>query len=144
MKKLVIDSSVIVKWLHEEDEQFLEQAKQILDDVRDNDLVLIAPELAKYEVGNALLSGKKVSLDEVSILFDSLYSLPLQFIEQSSEIALETYKIAQKSGNTYYDASFMALAQKEKAILITDNIKHQGKTADIKVLPLSDYSTSSE
>lgn len=144
MKKLVIDSSVIVKWLHEEDEQYLVQANRILSDLQNNDTVLIAPELAKYEVGNALLSGKKVLPDEAEVLLKSLYTLPIRFVTESPEIATETYKIAQETKTTYYDASFMSLAKQLDATLITDNVKHQGKAADIKVLPLSDYSRSSE
>lgn len=55
MKKLIVDSSVIIKWLHKEDEKYLGQAAKILEDVKNGTITLLAPELAKYEVGNALL-----------------------------------------------------------------------------------------
>lgn len=139
MRLLVVDSSVIVKWLHQKNEQNLAQANKIIEHSQSGNVKLLAPELAKYEVGNALLFSKKLTLDEASILFSSLYSLPIQFIAQSEETANETYKIAREGNITYYDASFVALAKKEKAILVTDNPKHQAKQLDVKVLPLKDY-----
>lgn len=139
MKKLVIDSSVIVKWLHQEDELYLDQADRIIKDAQSGKITLLAPELAKYEVGNALLLSKKVILEDVKISLTSLFSLPIQFTTQVEENAYETYKIAQQAGITYYDASFAALAKQENATLITDNPKHQAKEFDIKVITLKDY-----
>ena len=40
---------------------------------------------------------------------------------------------------TYYDASFIALAKQEDAILVTDNPKHQTKISGVKVVPLGEY-----
>ena len=64
MNKLVVDSSVIVKWLNATDEQNLEEADQILADAIKDNVELIAPELAKYEIGNVLLLKKKLSTEE--------------------------------------------------------------------------------
>ena len=50
MKTLIVDSSVIVKWLNQTKEQNLEQADKILSEAREGKIQLIAPELAKYEV----------------------------------------------------------------------------------------------
>ncbi len=57
---------------------------------------------------------------------------------------IETYKIAQETNITYYDASFMSLAKQLNATLVTDNIKHQGKATDIKVISLKDYSSETK
>lgn len=139
MLKLVVDSSVIVKWLHQEEEQFLNQADQIIQDAQHGSVILLAPELAKYEVGNALLLSKKITADQAKISLGTLYSLPIQFIAQSENAANETYRMAQQANITYYDASFIALAKQENATLVTDNSKHQGKTQEIKVISLNDY-----
>lgn len=138
MKKVVIDSSVIVKWLHEE-EPYFDHADKIIEDVKNGKIILFAPELARYEVGNALLFSKKVSPDEAKVLLESFYLLPIQFGAQSENNANLTYKIAYDAHITYYDASFIALAKQENAVLVTDNIKHQGKTSGVKVIPLSQY-----
>lgn len=136
---LVIDSSVIVKWLNTVNEEYVEQANKILEDALLDRVILIAPELAKYEVGNVLLLGKKVAFKNVATQLETLHSLPIAFIAQSLSLTKETYRIAETSKITYYDAAFIALAKQEKATLVTDNIKHQGRVSEVKVIPLKNY-----
>lgn len=136
---IVIDSSVIIKWLSQDNENHLEKADKVLRDAQKMKTMLIAPELAKYEVGNVLLFGKKLSSEQSKIILTKFYTLPISFIPESEELAKETYYLAYTLGITYYDASFLSLARQHDATLITDNIKHQGKSVDVKVLSLSDY-----
>ena len=144
MKKIVVDSSVIVKWLNREDEMYLEKADKVLSDAQNKKVRLIAPSLARYEVGNALLK-KDLNLPAA---FDSLgtaYNLPVSFVSETEDLAFESYemaKAAKDSGNikvTYYDTAFIALAKQEEATLVTDNPKHQEKIKGVKVIPLKDY-----
>ena len=136
---LVIDSSVIIKWLSQDKEKYLKEADKILRDAQNGKAVLISPELAKYEVGNVLLFGKKLSSEQAKVVLAKFYDLPLSFIADSEELAKETFYLAHTLKITYYDASFLSLAKKYSAILVTDNIKHQGKASNIKVIPLSGY-----
>ena len=140
MKRLVIDSSIIVKWLHQQEERYLDNADKIIKDANIGDAILITSELAKYEIGNALLLSKKVPLKDAKVSFESLYLLPIQFIVQSEDEAREAYRIAYEKKITYYDASFMALALRQDAILVTDNPKHQDKKiSGLKVTSLKNY-----
>ena len=138
MKPLVIDTSVTVKWINQINEELLTQADQILVDVRSGLVKLLAPEVSKYEIGNALLN-KKLDLADALDSLGTVYKLPVTFIPETEELAQSTYQIAEESNITYYDASFMALAQQENAVLVTDNVKHQGKSANIMIVPLKDY-----
>lgn len=139
MKTLVIDTSVIIKWINKDNEINSEKADIILDDVKNNKIELIVPELCKYEVGNVLFYGKKLNPKDASIAFKAFYSLPITFISESEELARETYNFAFNCRITYYDASFMSLAKQYNATLVTDNIKHQGKPTDITVKSLAEY-----
>ncbi len=139
MKPVVVDSSVTVKWINQIDEQLLEQANKVLSDAQFGSISVLAPELSKYEVGNAILK-KKLSIPKAYESLGTVYQLPIVFIPQSEELSKETYKIAQDHGVTYYDASFMALAKEQKADLITDNPKHQDKKiSGLKVISLKNY-----
>lgn len=60
-------------------------------------------------------------------------------MSQSEEEAKDTYRLAKNTGVTYYDASFMALALQENAVLVTDNPKHQGRSSKVQVKSLKDY-----
>ena len=142
--KIVPDSSVMVKWVSQENELNLEQADKLLGDVQAGKVELIAPELARYEVGNALL---KKGIGEVQA-FQSLgtaHNLPVQFVPDNEKLADETYKMAYelRQGEnpkfTYYDASFAALAKQEDAVLVTANPKHQTKIKGVKVVSLEKY-----
>ncbi len=140
MKFLVVDSSIAVKWLTIENEQFTKEADKILEDSRRDTIQLALPEVAKYEVGNALFK-KKLSLNSIQEALKAFYSLPLKFITETIETAKITSELVSKYKITYYDASFITLAQKFGADLVTDNIKHQGKYKGkkVKIIPLKDY-----
>lgn len=143
-KSIVVDTSVIIKWLSQDNEQFIEQANNILKDVQNGTSSLIAPELAKYEVGNVLIFGKHLSQAQSSIVLTQFYKLPIAYIEDSEVLSKETVKIATDNGITYYDASFMALAKQNDFPLVTDNLKHPGKAKGIRVIELKDYTIGIE
>lgn len=138
MKPIVVDSSVTVKWLNQINEELLDRADKLLSDAQAGSVSLLAPELSKYEIGNALLN-KKLNLPMAYESLGTIYQLPVTFVPESEELAKQTYKVALHDGITYYDASFIALAQQENATLITENIKHQGKSHEVKVTSLKDY-----
>jgi predicted nucleic acid-binding protein len=136
---VVVDTSVIIKWLNQDNEDYIEQADKVLKDAELNKIIIIAPELAKYEVGNVLLMGKHLSVDQATSVLSQFYKLPISFIEDNPVVAEQTVSLAIGENVTYYDASFMSLASQYEAVLITDNIKDQAKPDKIKVIPLKDY-----
>lgn len=137
-KMYVIDSSVAVKWINTQDETCTLQAEKILSSVEKGKIELILPELAKYEIGNAIWK-KGLDLPAAKLSLATLYRIPLQFITQNEEQALETLRIASESNMTYYDASFVSLATSLDIPLITDNPKHQGKSLKAKIIPIQTY-----
>ena len=138
MKPTVVDSSVTVKWINQIDEKFIDQSDKLLKDAQSGSVNLLAPELSKYEIGNALLK-KKLELPLAYESLGTVYQLPITFIPESEELAKETYRIAQEVGVTYYDAAFMSLAKHYNATLVTENTKHQSKSIDITVKSLAEY-----
>lgn len=138
MKNVVIDTSVTVKLLNAQQEKYIKQANKVLLDAQKGKISLLAPELSRYEIGNAIWK-KKLEIPFAQDTLGTAYNLPVQFVKETYELACQTYEMAVKSNITYYDASFIALAKQENAVLVTDNIKHQGKALAIKVIPLSKY-----
>ncbi len=137
---MVVDSSVAVKWVNNQNEEYLQQANAILKHAQKGKISIIMPELAKYEIGNALLNkGMNLSASKISLTI--VYAIPIQFISQDLESAQESMGIAQNSNMIFYDASFIVLAKRFKADLITDNPKHQKKYKgkDIKIIALKEY-----
>jgi predicted nucleic acid-binding protein len=139
MNAVVVDTSVIVKWLNQDNEEYVDQADDILRDVQAAKIQLIVPELAKYEVVNLLIHGKGLTYEQAITVLAQLYKLPLTFVEDNELLAVETVAIAANANVTYYDASFIAVAKQFDAVLITDNVKHQGRARDVKVIAIKDY-----
>ncbi len=139
MTFLVIDTSVAIKWLNRDNEENIDKANRILENVRDGQIELLAPELLKYEVGNALLLGKKIAREDIEDLMSIFYSLPITFVTVNQDLANLTFVLAKILGITYYDASFLSIAKQYDATLVTENIKHQGKSKEITVISLKDY-----
>lgn len=138
-KQVVTDSSVIIKWLNYIDEEFLKQAQRLLDHIEIGKVIAIVPELVKYEVGNSLLKGKKLKVPEAEDALDAFSKLPLHVISPTFEEMITIYEIADKADITYYDATFIALAQKLGCPLVTANPKHQKRYPGVKVIPLEKY-----
>lgn len=137
--KVVVDTSVITKWLNQNNENDVDMADRIMESALRGEVELVAPELSKYEYGNVLLRSKQLTPKEAYVSLGTAYLLPINFVSESEELARETFTIAFSLGITYYDASFLSLAKKYDAVLVTENIKHQGKTKDIKVKSLRDF-----
>lgn len=136
--KFVVDTSVIVKWLVTDNELHVNKAEKLLRDATSGKIILLAPALARYELGNSILKRKM----EIPFAFDSLatsYKSPVNYITETEDLALLTYRMASEYNVTYYDASFVALARDEGATLVTDNPKHQAKIKEVKVVTLKDY-----
>ena len=139
MNTLVTDTSVFIKWLNKNNEQNLDKADKILQEVKAGQSEILVPELIKYEIGNVLLKGKKLMPNQAYVSLGTTYSLPVTFITESEQQAKKTYTLAHKLDITYYDATFLTLAKRYNATLITENIKDQRKAPNIKVVPLKDY-----
>lgn len=136
--KVVVDSSVMVKWVNSQDEKYLVQSDKLVDDSRKRGVKLFAPELAKYEVGNVLQKkGLEIPMAKASL--GTIYSGPVDFVKQDLLQALRTMEIAIETGITFYDASFVSLAESLGAELVTDNPKHMKKFGGVKVVALKDY-----
>ena len=144
MKKIVADSSVIVKWVNKIDELHIEQANKLLSDLESGKVEFIAPEIAKYEVGNSLLK-KRMELPMALDALGTFYNLPITYFPQTEELTFMAYRMANEARSkgyskvTFYDTAFTALAKQEDAILVTDNPKHQAKMQGVKVMPLGKY-----
>ena len=136
--KIVVDSSVAVKWLSDEEEQYIRQADLILEHAAREKLELAAPVFMKYEVGNAL-RYKKISEDGKLEILRKFYGIPIKFYGISAKQAKTAFEMARQAGITFYDAVFMELAQRLKAALITANPKHQKDFSGVKVINIKDY-----
>jgi len=120
LKRIVIDTSVILKW-YLADEEYSQKALSILDKYVSNEIDILAPSLLEYEVINGLIIAKKRGrIQEKKILtaIDGFMSLEIKLINLSLYYpkVIQYCKIYNRS---VYDASYLALADDEGISLVT-------------------------
>jgi predicted nucleic acid-binding protein len=85
-------------------------------------------ELTVYEVLNAVWKEtyvlRKISIKEAESLLDVFIQL-LSYLKvlDLSGLESEVFKISVETGLTVYDASYLALAHREKLTLVTEDVK---------------------
>jgi predicted nucleic acid-binding protein len=129
---IVLDASVILKWvLDADDEPGHAAARNLLDRWQRGEVSLAVPQLWLYEVGNVLcLKRPADAFGALAVLCD----LGLIEIHLSRELIQRTVVLAQSHGLTFYDASYLAVAEARSAILVTADSKfHRRMPAGIAV-----------
>lgn len=139
MKRIVVDSSVVIKFLNQHHEENIKQADKLLDEVLGGEAELLAPELLRYEIGNLLVVNKKLSQSESKIVLAALYSLPIEFVPQTSELSIDSHAIASEFGLNFNESVFLALAEQKDAVYVTDIQDPKPKPPGVKVVLLKNY-----
>jgi len=138
-KKLILDSTVIVKWLNQNKESDIEKADKILDEARLGSVILISPELSKYELIQIFHKNKNLTQTESKIPLGAIFELPIQFIALTPDLAKEAYAIAVAYDLSFYLGVYLALTEQKNATYITATLDKNIKNIDIRCLELKDY-----
>jgi predicted nucleic acid-binding protein len=108
--KIVVDTSVLIKWFKTRDEDLLKEARTLLREVETRPVEVHVPALLLYEVGNILLlkTGLKgAALDDA---ITHLESLPFIVAPPATPLLKRAARLGRELVLTFYDASFLALA----------------------------------
>jgi predicted nucleic acid-binding protein len=119
MNKVVVDSSVAIKWLVAE--PYSSIARNILNDYQAGILTLLAPDLIYAEVGNIVWKKQRfqglAALDAQQII-DVFRSLT--FATTTNETLIDdAYHLAVTYQRTVYDALYLALSLREQCQFVT-------------------------
>ncbi len=139
-KRMVVDSSVALKWWLE-DEEFVVESRDILKKVVAEEIELLVPELWFYEISNGLnvairrqIISKKLGLEFV---VEELQSIRVTQVPIVFHL-LEIFKVAQKYNCTVYDIAYLIIAEQEEIPLVTGDKRFfnvvKGETAFVKYL----------
>ncbi len=89
------------------------------------------PSLWLHEVGNVLCLKRPADAGEA---LAALCDLGLREVPSSPEVVQRTVALALKHGITFYDASYLAVAEDCQAVLVTADSKfHRRLPADLAV-----------
>ncbi len=134
-EKVILDTSVIIKWFFEEDEEDVKTANLILNKYHNNEIQIIAPEIALFEISNVIKNRIKDNKNMGAEIIDKIFNLGIIFYI-TKEILKNAFSIAFDINESVYDCIFIALAEHFKAKLVTDDKK--------LLLNYSNYKTTTE
>jgi predicted nucleic acid-binding protein len=117
--RLVIDSSVAVKWFVAEGESGVAEALALLDEHLSRQRVLAAPSHILLEVLNALRS-RGLNESEMQVAARGLLALQLE-LTPIEKLAERAAGISARCGLTMHDAAFAALADGLGVELVTED-----------------------
>ncbi len=108
-EEAVVDASVAVKWLSEEDgtRAALELREEHVNETR----ILSAPDLLLYELANALRFKPGFDDEKVSRAIGDIMDLQIDLIAPSRELIEKSMEAAYLYGLTVYDSCYLALGE---------------------------------
>jgi len=120
LKKMILDASVVLKW-YLSDEKLSSSALSLLDRHVFGELEILAPSLLEYEVINGLMIAQKRGRIKETIILEAVEGFINLGIKYHSPALFypTALQFTQKYDISFYDASYLGLAHKEKAFLIT-------------------------
>ena len=107
----LVDTSVVIKWVHAEGESDVEEARRLLTAHRAGGARLLLLDLVVYEFGNVLLRGLRQPATVVVQQLDLLHRLCGPFVHPAPSWHAEAAGLADQHRLTFYDASWAAAAQ---------------------------------
>jgi predicted nucleic acid-binding protein len=134
----VVDASVTFKWLiPDAAEEDVPAAKALLVDHMEGRARIIIPSLLYYEVGNILLFGRsRPPIEEALEALTDLFSIPLEVVPPALVSATATLRLASLRGLSYYDATYVALAETLDCPLITSDRRLAQRARDTGLVRL--------
>lgn len=110
MTRLLIDTSVLIKWFHDAGESELAEARAIRDAHIRGDLDAHVLDLAIYEVGNVLARSLKWTSTDVGDQLDDLVRIVGAPIVMAQGWLRDAARLAESHVLSFYDASWAAAA----------------------------------
>jgi predicted nucleic acid-binding protein len=117
--KIVVDSSVLIKWIKTKDEELLAEARRLLRQVETKPLTVHVPALLLYETGNILLLKTDLDPDGLEKAVENLETLPFVVAPPATPLLRRAAQLDKEFTLTFYDASFLALAVELDCPLVT-------------------------
>ena len=110
MTRLLIDTSVLIKWFHGDGESELQQARALRSAHVAGELDAHIIELASYEIGNVLIRALHWSPDDVADQLDDLQAILGPPLVMADTWLRRAATLAYTHTLSFYDASWAATA----------------------------------
>lgn len=123
MRKLAIDTNVVLTWLGLQSEKLLLKSKELFDGMAGGKLNLASPEFLLIELANVLKWRFNQDEARVEEVIKLVMRSGIKFVPVGKRVTRDVVKLIFKHNLTAYDALFLLVATKEKCKLVTTDPK---------------------
>jgi predicted nucleic acid-binding protein len=116
--EVVCDTSIVLKWFHDEGEDEVDEARRLLAAHRTGDLTAWILDLTLYELGNVLLRALGWTAADAASQLDDLLGICAPLVAGREDLRLAA-SLAEAHSLTFYDAVYAAVARSRGAALVT-------------------------
>jgi predicted nucleic acid-binding protein len=117
--KIVVDTSVLIKWIKTRDEELRREALELLGVIQRRALEVTVPALLLYELGNLLLLKTRLDSNSIGAAIEHVLHLPVAVTNPEPGVLRRTARMGRDLKLTFYDASFLALAEELDCVFVT-------------------------
>jgi predicted nucleic acid-binding protein len=121
--EVVIDTSVLVKWFHADNETEVAESRVIREAHREGRLTAHILDVTPYELGNMLVGSLRWAPDRVADLLDTLLVICGPPLTPAPGWRRDAATLATEHRLSFYDASFAAAARAMGTPLISADKK---------------------
>jgi len=121
------------------EEEGSEKVMHILDKFKDDEIAIVMPCIAYYEIANAIRFNKELSKEEKKEAIENFYLLEIEKVDLTLEEMEKCIEIADKRNTTIYDASYYILSKRLNTIYVTADKEFKEKMRDKNVVLLEDF-----
>ncbi|KKU28647.1 MAG: hypothetical protein UX80_C0012G0005 [Candidatus Amesbacteria bacterium GW2011_GWA2_47_11b] len=122
-KRIVIDTSVVLKWVPSSGENGVDEAREIYRKMKLGQLELLAPVYLLVECLNILVFKKKLQLGEAIETVDRFRKSGIDFVELKVAGIDQLCRLVKKYNISPYDAQFLVVANNCDCQLVTADRK---------------------
>ena len=123
-KTCVIDASVALKW-YLDDEEFVDEARELLRDYGDGKLIINVPDLFFVEIGNAFnvaVTRQRIEEEEAFEALREMLELDIAGID-CQEFLIQAWKFARLYKCSFYDSLYIAVSDSSGCDFYTGDSK---------------------
>lgn len=123
---VVVDTSIVYKWIREEDTRHL--SLEILYRFLSGKEKILVPDILLYELANVLSNKTELSIKDIEEAWNLFIDFNVPIFTPTASFMQKCLKFSKKYQVTVYDAAYAVLAKEKKCDLVTADDKFAQKT----------------
>lgn len=120
---IIVDSSVVFKWLVAEKDDPGRIAWLLRDDYLSGNKDITAPDILLYEIANILAHKTELTRRDVKRLWRNFLQFEIPTIAPTSKFMSESLHLSLNKNLSVYDATYIILAKSRRSTLFTADVK---------------------